>query len=221
MGPRRRAARIAWHPFCAAIRTLFRCLGGYQVEGREHVPARGPVVICPTHSCDADAPAVAAALPRFARFMAKEDLFAMPWIGAVLRFFEVFPVRRNSADRAALRCAAQALGEGDAVVIFPEGGGNPDGRLQPLHAGALLVALQAGAPVVPCAIHDARSFLPYGTTRLRRSPRPLRIVFAPPLDLADLAGRRDATKVGTDRLTLVLAELLGQPPPEGKPLVRD
>lgn len=221
MGLRRRAARIAWHPFCAAIRTVFRTLGGYRVEGRDHVPVRGPVVICPTHSCDADAPAVAAALPRFARFMAKEDLFDMPWIGAILRFFEVFPVRRNSADRAALRCAVEALGRGDAVVIFPEGGGNPDGRLHPLHAGALLVALQAGAPVVPCAIHDARRFLPYGATRLRRSERPVRIEFGPALDLADLAGRRDAAKVATERLTEKLAAMLGQPVPEGKPLVRD
>lgn len=191
------------------------------MQGRERIPVHGAVVICPNHSCDIDAPAVAAALPRYGRFMAKEDLFQMRFVGTVLRLFDVFPVKRNSADRAALRTAVETLRAGDALVIFPEGGGNPDGRLHPLHPGALLVALQAGAPVVPCAIHDAQRFLPYGATRLRKSDRPLRVVFGEPLDLSDLSGRRDATTEATARLARALADLLGQPVPEGKPIPRD
>ncbi|MFM7322860.1 MAG: lysophospholipid acyltransferase family protein [Armatimonadota bacterium] len=221
MALRRTVARIAWFPTCALIRTVFRALGGFRVEGRDRVPARGRVVICPNHTCDVDAPAVAAALPRYARFMAKEDLFAMRFVGGLLRLFDVFPVRRNSADRAALRTAVRTLEEGEALVIFPEGGGNPDGRLHPLHPGALMVALQTDSPVVPCAIHDAQRFLPYGATRPRRSERPLRIVFGEPLDLSDLKGRRDATTEATARLARALADLLGQPVPEGKPILRD
>jgi len=218
---RHRIARIAWVPARALIRLLLTALGGVSVEGRHHVPRTGPVIFCPNHSTDIDPPAVAVGLPRFARFLAKSELFAMPSVRWAMRLFACIPVKRNSADRAALREAVKTLAEGDPIVIFPEGGGNFDGTLQPLNPGALMIALQSGAPIVPVAIHNAQCFLPYTSTRLRRSPRPLRIVFGPPMHFDDLAGRRDAVAEATRRLTEQLADMLGHPVPDGKPQARD
>lgn len=217
MALRRLCARIAYPVVCGILRLVFVLLGGFQVSGRERVPRRGGVLICPNHFCDADAPALGAALPRHAHFMAKEELFQMRVIGPVMRFFDAFPVRRDSADRAALREAVRRLQAGEAVVIFPEGGGNADGTLQPLHPGAMLVALQAGVPVVPVAIVDANRVIPYGQLRPRRSDRPVRVTFGEPIDLTDLKGTRGAVETATRRLAERLAALLGQPVPEGKP----
>lgn len=220
MAVRRLLANLLYPMVCALVRLVFVCLGGIRAVDSHHVPRRGGVLICPNHFCDADAPAVAAVLPRRAHFMAKEELFHLRVIGPAMRFFDAFPVRRNSADRGALREAVRRLEAGEAVVIFPEGGGNADGRLQPLHPGPLLVALQAGVPVVPVAIVDANRVLPYGTLRPRRSDRPVRVVFGEPIDLSDLRGQRGAVEAATARLAERLAGLLGQPVPEGKPAVR-
>ena len=218
---RSRAARLAWAPVCALIRIVLHLHGGFLVDGRTHIPARGPVLYCPNHFTDLDPAAVAAALPRPARFVAKSELFDMRGIGMILRFFECISLKRNSADRAALREVVRTLEAGGDVVIFPEGGGNDHGVLQPLNPGAMLIALQSGAVVVPVAIHNAPSFLPYKAIRIRRSPVPLRIVFGPPLHLDDLKGRRDSIAVATQRLTEALATMLGQPIPDGKPVPRD
>jgi len=221
MTRRSRVARILWVPTCEFVKFVVKWMGGFQVEGKGNVPRQGALLLCPNHFTDLDPPAVAAALPRYARFLAKSELFEMGCVGRAIRLFDAIPVKRNSADRAAVREVLKSLANGDAVVIFPEGGGNDDGMLQPLNPGAMMIALQSGAPVIPAAIHNAQRFLPYKSTRLRHSPVPLRIVFGEPVFLSDLPGRRDAVALATERLTLTLAQMLGQPVPVGKPAIRD
>lgn len=203
------------------VKLVFLFHGGWRVEGKANVPKTGGVLICPNHICDADPPAVGAALPRRPIFMAKSELFTMRIIGPLMRFFRAFPVKRDSADRAALRRAVQLLEAGEAVIIFPEGGGNFAGTLQPLHPGALLVALQARVPIVPTAVINTNQVLPYGAVRPQRSHEPVRIVFGEPIDLSDLYGKRGALEEATRRLTERLAQMLGQPIPEGKPTPHD
>lgn len=198
-------------------RLLFVTHGGFRVERAERVPRHGGVLFCPNHVCDADPPAVGAALPRPAWFMAKEELFAMRFLHWLLPAVHAFPVKRNSADRGALNRAEALLKAGEAVVIYPEGGGNDVGLLQPLNPGALLVALRAKVPVVPVALFNTNKVLPYRAIRPQRSPEPVRVVFGEPLDLSDLYGKKGAVDEATHRLTVALAELLGQPVPEGKP----
>jgi len=186
------------------------------------VPRSGGVLICPNHVSDADPPAVAAALPRSAWFMGKEELFDIPVLGMLLRLYRVFPVRRNTADRAALRRAEDLLKAGEAVVVFPEGGGNPEATLQPLNPGAALLALRTGVPVIPVAVAGTPGMWPYGAPAPRRSGAPVSVTFGPPLELSDLARRRGGAAVtaATQRLAEALAAMLGQPVPQGKPPVR-
>jgi 1-acyl-sn-glycerol-3-phosphate acyltransferase len=47
----------------------------------------------------------------------------------------------------------KALRDGEAVMIFPEGGRSPDGRLMPFKEGAARLALRAGATIVPVVVH--------------------------------------------------------------------
>lgn len=212
---------LTWPLMKGFLRVVFGVLGGFRRRGREHIPKTGGVLLCPNHVCDADAPAVAVALPRDAWFMAKEELFAVPVLGALMRLWHGFPVKRNSADRTALRRAEALLRAGEAVVIFPEGGGNAAGSLQPLNPGALLIALRTGVPVVPVALENTNKVWPYGDLLPRRAGVPVTVTFGPPLDLSDLSGRRGAVEAATARLTETLAAMLGQPVPQGKPPRRD
>ena len=97
--------RIMWNPTTFLFRMLFRVHGGYRVIGAHHVPRKGGVLICPNHVCDVDPSAVAGALPRRSRFIAKHDLFEMRILSWVLPMFGVIPIRRDTADRVALKTA--------------------------------------------------------------------------------------------------------------------
>src|SRR5579862_1573065 len=103
------------------LRILYTVLGGIRLEGRANVPRKGGVMVTPNHISDADPPTMGFALPRFCYFMAKEELFQIRIIGPLIRWLHGFPVKRYTADRAALRRAEELLKVGEAVIIFPEG----------------------------------------------------------------------------------------------------
>jgi 1-acyl-sn-glycerol-3-phosphate acyltransferase len=212
--------RLLWPWMKALMRAAFAITGGFQREGRGNVPRTGGVLLCPNHVSDADPGAVAVALPRSAYFMAKEEIFSMPVMGRLVKLFHGFPIRRDTADRAALRHAENLLKSGQAVVIFPEGGGNAAGVLQPLYPGALLIALRTDVPVIPVAIRNTGSVWPHGATTPRRAGIAVTVTFGKPLDLGAIRGTRHAVDAGTRLLAETLAEMLGQPVPVGKPAAR-
>ncbi|MGC4043708.1 MAG: lysophospholipid acyltransferase family protein [Armatimonas sp.] len=207
-------------------RTLLRCgvwltlqfLGGLRFRGKKNVPQPGGVLLCPNHVCDADPAVMFVAMPRTAHYMAKAELFDIKFLGKLIRICNAFPIKRDSADRSALRHAEELLKAGEAVVVFPEGGGNFENTLQPLQPGALLIALRARVPVVPVALKNTYYMLPYGETRPRRSPIPAEVIFGEPLDISDLYGKKGAVEEATRRLTERLAQMLNQPVPT-KPYV--
>jgi 1-acyl-sn-glycerol-3-phosphate acyltransferase len=80
-------------------------------------------------------------------------------------FVERADVQRSTADAERL---AQAVGQGTALAVFPEGTFVPAPGLLPFHLGAFLAAARAGVPVVPVAITGSRALLPAD----RRWPRP-------------------------------------------------
>jgi 1-acyl-sn-glycerol-3-phosphate acyltransferase len=116
--------------------------------------------------------------------MTLEPFFRLPALGALIRWCRAFPVREAEADRQAVRTAIRLLRAGEPLVIFPEGGRTPDGRLQPFRPGAFRIALQADAPVVPVTIQGAFEAWPAD----RRLPRPGRITvtYHPPVTRKDL-----------------------------------
>jgi 1-acyl-sn-glycerol-3-phosphate acyltransferase len=179
-----------------AARAAFAVLARLRVEGAEHVPSSGGVILAPNHVSAADWPAVGVACPRALRWMAKTELFEVPVIGPFCRLFRAFPVRRGTADRASLRLAEEILLDGHALVIFPEGAVSENATLQPFKAGIALVALRTGVPVVPIGVLGTERLLPYGSNIPRPVWKPVRVRFGPPLRFDDLwcrdAGRRAA-----------------------------
>jgi 1-acyl-sn-glycerol-3-phosphate acyltransferase len=166
----------------AAAKLLFRLEG----RGLEHVPASGAVLLAANHSSVLDPPLVGAMAPRHLSFLAKADLFRIPLFGALIRRLNARPLRREGADPGALRTALRILEEGGALLIFPEGTRGNEGTLRPAKAGAGMLAVLSGAPVVPVYIAGSGRVWP----RERRLPRPGKVIvtFGPPLSFERRAG---------------------------------
>jgi 1-acyl-sn-glycerol-3-phosphate acyltransferase len=171
-------------PVWGLARLLFRV----RFAGVEHVPLAGPVVLAPNHVSYMDPVLLTIPVRRPLHYMTLEVFFGVPGLGALIRWFRAFPVREDEIDRPAIRTAMRILRDGQALVVFPEGGRSPDGRLLTFRPGAFRLALQADAPVVPVTIAGAHAAWPAH----RRLPRPGRITitFHAPL------GRKDLPETG-------------------------
>lgn len=190
-------------------RMVFRFLTRWRISGLENVPRHGAVLIMANHVSLLDPPVVGAPIPRRTHYMAKVELFQVPFLRQLLPRLNAYPVRRGQPDRAALRRTFQLLEQQEAVVLFPEGTRSLDGRLQEAEAGAAMIALQSGAPVVPVAILGTASILRPGASRPRlgrlriRYGRPLRF----PERTTGKVTKADLKRVG-DLIMSHIAELL-------------
>jgi 1-acyl-sn-glycerol-3-phosphate acyltransferase len=151
---RARAGRAGWTydavhmmvvPYMLA---LFRARG----LGTENVP-NGPVILAPNHGSFMDHFFTGAFIRRRVRFMAKSQLFKGAIPIYIFSHGGVFPVRRGHHDEESFQTAFKVLGEGDAVVMYCEGGRSRTGQIaDEAKPGIGRLALQSGVPVVPLAI---------------------------------------------------------------------
>ena len=197
-------------------------------RGQERVPQTGGVVFVVNHISNVDPLAVGQFLAfsgRWPRFLAKESLFRVPILGRIIAACGQIPVRRNSAASAgAVQAAVEAVRQGRAVVVYPEGTITHDSDLWPMagKTGAARIALETACPVIPIGQWGAQDIL-YG--RQLGLPKVLprktfRLVVGDPVDLDDLRAQPvTAATLGaaTDRIvaaiTALVAELRGQLPP--------
>jgi len=182
-----------------------------RVRGREHLPARGGFVLCPTHLSGFDTVAAVYAMrTRPLRSMAKNQLFRRPLLGPLVLAMGAFPAHDGDSFPGGVAAAADLAARGNAVLIFPEGRRRRD-RESHLYTGAARTALEAGVPLVPMALR--------GTDGWRRLHR-WQIAFGPPISVVDLAERESAGAAGTATsrlwdairtLELSLSTIAGEP----------
>ncbi len=78
------------------------------------------------------------------------------------------PIERHRVNRRSADTAAELLGDGWNLIIFPEGGRSADGWMQPFHGGGAYLSVRSGRPVVPVHLSGTWRILPKDSTRLRR-----------------------------------------------------
>lgn len=196
------------------FRVFYRLIGKLEAHGTENIPKYGPVIFAANHNSHLDPPLVGTDIERITWFMSKEELFDYPVFGWFMVHFHGFPVKRHTADRAALKKALKLLESGETVTIFPEGERSRDGLLKPAEAGVGMIALRSRAPVIPVAITGTRDIFPPGAKKMK--PGKIVLTYGKPLDLSDLYERKDARAAmeeASDRIMQALADMLGVPPP--------
>ncbi len=147
-------------------------IGGVRVtiHGIDKIQAGGSYVIVSNHASFMDTPVVLGNIPVQFRFMAKQGLFQIPFLGTHLARAGHIPVPRadpRAAVRTMTAAAAMIRARGISLLIFPEGGRTKDGALQPFKEGAAYIAIKSGAPIVPVALSGTRQVLPFGSGRIQ------------------------------------------------------
>jgi 1-acyl-sn-glycerol-3-phosphate acyltransferase len=126
-------------------------------------------VFVSNHQSMIDIPVIFAALPVNIRFVLKQELKNVPFIGWYAWAMGMIFVdrRRRARSVLTLRAAAEKIKAGASIAAFPEGTRARDGQMKPFKKGVFDLAVAAGVPVVPVAIRGAVDVLPSDGFRVR------------------------------------------------------
>ena len=198
-----------------ALKILFRP----RAWGVKNVPRHGPVILASNHLSFSDHFFGPLPLPRKVIFLAKSEYFTGRGLkGLISKAFFTgvgqIPIDRGGgeASERAIRTGLRVLAAGHVLGIYPEGTRSPDGRLYRGKTGVARLAIESGAPVVPCAMIDTFQFQPPTTIwpnpRIRPGAR-----FGEPLDFSRYRGQQAdgvLLRTVTDEIMQAIAKLSGQ-----------
>ena len=160
---------LAYRIVVPAVRRLVRILCRIHGDELERVPHEGPLIIVANHINFLEVPILYTHLtPRSVTGLAKIENWSHPFFAPLMKLGGAIPVRRGEADLSAFRASLAALAAGKMMAVAPEGTRSGHGRLQKAHAGAVLLALRSGAPLLPMVHHGGENFW-RNLSRLRRT----------------------------------------------------
>lgn len=162
-----------------------------EISGRHHLPASGPLILCPNHESALDPFCLVPHLPAWYRnnlcVIAKEEVFMNPVTHRLTVIWGGISINRFGDFISALCTAIEALHQGLPVLIYPEGTRSRTGTLQPFQRGAARLALITGAPLIPIkmiglnAILPPKHRLPTFFNWKERQRMKIRLIFGEPL----------------------------------------
>jgi len=131
-------------------------------EGLEKIQKGKPYVVVSNHQSLLDILVVLSRLPIHFKFIAKRELFWIPFFGWHLILAQYIPLKRGDAEsgRRCLESARQWLLRGVSVVFFPEGTRSSDGKIREFKAGAFKLALKTGVDLLPLVIAGTSDAIP-------------------------------------------------------------
>jgi 1-acyl-sn-glycerol-3-phosphate acyltransferase len=165
-----------------------------KVDGADRVDWSRPVVLVANHQSMIDICALFRAAPKPLRFVLKDELTRLPFLGWYTRAMGMIGIARGNGRKAqaSLERAVGLVRSGACLAAFPEGTRGRPGRLGAFKGGAFQIAIAAGCTVVPVAIIGSGDVLPAGGFRVR--PGVITLRFGEPIPTTGLSS--------TDRQTL-------------------
>jgi 1-acyl-sn-glycerol-3-phosphate acyltransferase len=151
-------------------RIFFRLAGvPIRIEGEEHLRSHLPAVFVSNHTSFLDVVMYLAIFKFVYRFVSKIEVASWPFIGTFIRRRHDFAFKREDKSARLSQAAAleAVLGEGDSLLIFPEGTFIAGDGLRPFQMGAFRAAVNTGRPVVPIALRGLRQIFRDGAKMMR------------------------------------------------------
>lgn len=191
-----------------AVESVFRRYFRITTIGAQHIPQRGPILVCLNHDSSIDVLVTAIAAQRRLAVMGKEEIFIGPVVRWLFHELGAFPVDREQFDRRAVEVALAILHRGHALAMWPEGTRDAN-VLLPFTPGAAWIALRTGVPIVPGAVVGTGTVWP----RDKRLPRrgDVTVAFSSPIHVEridDPVARRAEALVVTAELRERIVALL-------------
>jgi 1-acyl-sn-glycerol-3-phosphate acyltransferase len=152
------------------------------VEGLERLDPHASYVVCPNHVSYMDTPVLLTHIPVNFRFLAKKELFSIPFIGGHLKRAGniCVPLDDPRGSVKVLTEAGKAMRERRlSMLVFPEGGRSETGVMQEFKDGAAYLAIKAQVPMVPVVLVGIRDVLPMHSHFLR--PGKVRLLIGEPI----------------------------------------
>ena len=204
------ASLLLYHLFkWSVVSPMFHIYFRGKIYGAEKVPKQGPLVVVSNHASYFDPPIVSNCVRRPVAFMAKEELFRVPILKQAISLYGAYPVKRQSADRSAIRAAVNALKDGWAVGIFLQGTRTSDGRITQPKLGAAMLAAKMQVPLLPVSLRGTDKILRQGQKFPQSIPLTVRIgdLIPPPN-----SNKREALEAVTEKCATVINQMhaLGQ-----------
>ncbi len=161
--------------------TMNSLFSPFTVTGLDQIDATKTHVYAVNHSSALDIPALYAYLPFQFRILHKKELWSYPIVGWHLKRSGQVCVDQQDPTRSIgqIKSALRTLKRGMPLVIFPEGGRTPDGRIQPFLPGAFFLAIKAEVDIVPIALRGMYELLPMNTYHVK--PRSLEMRVGKPI----------------------------------------
>ncbi len=162
---------------------LWVCGIKVQAGGMENVKGNEPCIYMSNHQSYFDIFVLLAFAPTDFRFILKQELMKIPFLGVAMKRAGHIAINRESPREAirGMEQVAELIKSGMCVVIFPEGTRSVDGKLQPLKKGGFHMAIKSGRPIVPVAIRNTCRIVTKGSLRINKGD--VAIYFDRPISL--------------------------------------
>jgi 1-acyl-sn-glycerol-3-phosphate acyltransferase len=187
---------------------LWLCGIRFKVAGREHLPLDRAAVYCSNHESNVDPPLLFTALHPRMHILYKHEIDQIPVLARAFRMGGFIPIDRRNKESAmrSIETGAAAIRAGHSFLIFPEGTRSRTGEMLPFKKGGFIMAIKAGAPIVPVAISGGRAAMQRGSSIIR--PVTISIRVGPPIGTADVDLNDRDQLIGRvrERMAALLAE---------------
>ncbi|MDA9741560.1 1-acyl-sn-glycerol-3-phosphate acyltransferase [Prochlorococcus sp. AH-736-L15] len=127
--------------------------------GRENIPQKKSFIMVSNHGSLLDPPLLGHAIGRNISFMAKAELFKIPFLGFIIKACGAYPVKRGIADKNTIKTASKKLSEDNCIGIFIDGTRQKNGRVNNPKQGAALLAFKNQKLLLPVAIVNSHRLI--------------------------------------------------------------
>ena len=127
--------------------------------GRDNIPQKDSFIMVSNHGSLLDPPLLGHALGRNISFMAKAELFRIPFLGFIIKACGAYPVKRGIADKNTIKTACNKLSNNDCFGIFIDGTRQKNGRVNKPKQGAALLAFKNQKLLLPVAIVNSHRLI--------------------------------------------------------------